>query len=79
MHKSIRGSDSNATLYWLTRMLEGGENPLYIARRFIRVASEDIGLADSQALPLSVAAFQACHAIGIKTFRINLDCIFVDI
>ncbi|RHY22887.1 hypothetical protein DYB32_009369 [Aphanomyces invadans] len=64
LHKSIRGSDGDAALYWLGRMLQGGENPLYIARRLIRVASEDVGLADSQALPLAVAAFQACHAIG---------------
>ncbi|KAH9102073.1 hypothetical protein AeMF1_021279 [Aphanomyces euteiches] len=65
LHKSIRGSDADAALYWLGRMLEGGENPLYIARRLIRVASEDVGLADTQSLPLAVSAFQACHAIGM--------------
>jgi putative ATPase len=52
LHKSIRGSDSDAALYWLGRMLEAGEDPLYIARRLVRCASEDIGLADNTALPL---------------------------
>lgn len=52
LQKSVRGSDANAALYWLARMLEGGEDPLYVARRMIRMASEDIGTADSQALPL---------------------------
>ncbi|KAF0696829.1 Aste57867_12430 [Aphanomyces stellatus] len=65
MHKSIRGSDADAALYWLGRMMEGGENPLYVARRLIRVASEDVGLGDPSALPLAVSAFQACHAIGM--------------
>jgi len=64
LHKSMRGSDANAALYWLGRMLEGGEEPLYIARRLIRFASEDIGLANSQALVQAVAAYQACHFIG---------------
>jgi putative ATPase len=63
-HKSIRGSDPNAALYWLGRMLEGGENPLYVARRLIRIASEDIGLADPTALQQAVAAYHACHFIG---------------
>ncbi|XP_046575488.1 LOW QUALITY PROTEIN: ATPase WRNIP1-like [Haliotis rubra] len=65
MHKSIRGSDANAALYWLARMLEGGENPLYVARRLVRLASEDIGLADPLALNQAVAAYQACHFIGM--------------
>ncbi|KAI9006632.1 DNA-dependent ATPase MGS1 [Phycomyces nitens] len=65
LHKSIRGSDANAALYWLGRMLEGGEDPLYVARRLVRCASEDIGLADNTALPLAVAAYQACEKIGM--------------
>lgn len=63
-HKSLRGSDPDAALYWLTRMIEGGEDPLYIARRMIRFASEDVGNADPQALILAVSAFQAFHFIG---------------
>ncbi|KAJ1919467.1 Werner helicase interacting protein 1 [Mycoemilia scoparia] len=65
LHKSVRGSDDNAALYWLGRMLTGGDDPLYIARRLVRMASEDIGLADNSALPLAVAAFQACQQIGM--------------
>ncbi|KAJ2644911.1 DNA-dependent ATPase mgs1 [Coemansia sp. RSA 1694] len=65
LHKSVRGSDANAALYWLARMLQGGDDPLYIARRMVRMASEDIGLADSHALPLAVAALHACQAIGM--------------
>ncbi len=72
LHKSMRGSDVNASLYWLMRMLEGGENPLYIARRIIRFASEDIGLANSQALEQAVAAYQACHFIGMPECGVNL-------
>ena len=64
LHKSIRGSDENASIYWLGRMLEGGENPLYIARRLIRIASEDIGLADPNALHQAVSTHQACHVVG---------------
>ncbi|OQS03870.1 ATPase WRNIP1-like [Thraustotheca clavata] len=64
LHKSVRGSDADASLYWLGRMLEGGENPLFIARRLIVIASEDVGLADLHALPIATATFQACHAIG---------------
>nr|XP_039253670.1 ATPase WRNIP1-like [Styela clava] len=63
--KSIRGSDDNATLYWLARMLEGGEDPKFIARRLIRIASEDIGLGDSTALNLAISAQQACQFIGM--------------
>ncbi len=65
LHKSIRGSDPDASLYWLARMLEGGEDPLYIARRLVRVASEDVGLADPQALLLANAAQQAVHFLGM--------------
>ena len=65
LHKSMRGSNANASLYWLSRMLEGGEDPLYIARRLIRFASEDIGLADPQALVQTVSAYHACHFMGM--------------
>ena len=64
LHKSVRGSDPNAALYWLCRMLHGGEDPLFIARRVIRMASEDIGLADPQALPLAVSAYQTYQILG---------------
>jgi putative ATPase len=64
LHKSVRGSDPDASLYWFTRMLEGGEEPLFIARRLIRMASEDIGLADPQALPLAIAARDAYEMLG---------------
>lgn len=72
LHKSMRGSDPDASLYWLTRMLEAGEDPLYIARRVVRFASEDIGLANSQALSQAVAAFQACKYIGMPECGVNL-------
>ena len=65
LHKSLRNDDPDAALYWLARMLESGEDPLYVARRLVRFASEDVGLADPQALPLSVAAMQAMHFIGM--------------
>ncbi|KAJ2416940.1 DNA-dependent ATPase mgs1 [Coemansia sp. RSA 2530] len=65
LHKSVRGGDENAALYWLARMLQGGDDPLYIARRMVRMASEDIGLADSHALPLAVSTLHACQAIGL--------------
>ncbi|XP_057792730.1 uncharacterized protein LOC131009429 [Salvia miltiorrhiza] len=65
LHKSMRGSDADAAIYWLARMLEGGEAPLYVARRLIRFASEDVGLADPHALPQAVACHQACHFIGM--------------
>lgn len=64
LHKSMRGSDANAALYWLARLVEGGEDPLYIARRIIRFAAEDIGLANSRALDLAVNVYNACHYIG---------------
>ena len=64
LHKSIRGSDPDAALYYLCRMLEGGEDPLYVARRLVRMASEDIGLADPQALPLTIAARDSYRFLG---------------
>jgi putative ATPase len=64
LHKCVRDSDPDAAIYWLGRMLEGGEDPLYIARRVVRMAVEDIGLADPQALPLCMAAQQAVHFLG---------------
>lgn len=65
LHKSIRGSDPDAAMYWLARMLESGEDPLYVARRLVRAASEDIGMADPQALVVAMAAQQAVHFIGM--------------
>jgi putative ATPase len=65
LHKTMRGSDPDAALYWLARMLERGDDPLYVIRRVVRFASEDIGLADPQALPLCMAAQQAMHFIGL--------------
>lgn len=64
LHKSLRGSDCNAALYWLARMIEGGEDPRFIARRLTRFASEDIGLADPQALPKAIAAWQSYERLG---------------
>jgi len=72
LHKSMRGSDANAALYWLGRMLEAGEDPLYVARRLIRFASEDVGLADPQALVQANAAYQASHSIGLPECSVNL-------
>lgn len=72
LHKSMRGSDPNASLYWLARMIEAGENPLYIARRIVRFASEDIGLANSKALEQAVACYQACHFIGVPECNVIL-------
>lgn len=72
LHKSMRNSDPDAAVYWLARMLEAGEDPLFIARRLIRFASEDIGLADNQALQIAVAAYQACHFNGMPECNLNL-------
>lgn len=72
LHKSMRNSDPDAAIYWLFRMLEGGENPLYIARRLIRFASEDVGMADSNALQVAVAAYQACHFLGMPECDVHL-------
>ena len=72
LHKSMRNSDPDAAVYWLARMLEAGEDPLYIARRVTRFAAEDIGLADPRALELAVAAYQACHFIGMPECSVHL-------
>jgi putative ATPase len=72
LHKSMRGSDPDASLYWLGRMLEAGEDPLYIARRLVRFASEDIGMADPQALVVAMAAQQAVHFIGMPEGNLAL-------
>ena len=72
LHKSMRGSDPNASLYWLTVMLEAGEDPLYIARRLVRFASEDVGMADPQALVVAIAAQQAVHFIGMPEGNLAL-------
>lgn len=72
LHKSMRNSDPDAAVYWLARMLEAGEDPLYVARRLIRFASEDVGIADSQALQVAVAAYQASHFNGMPECNVNL-------
>ena len=72
LHKSMRGGDANASIYWLARMIEAGGDPLYIARRIIRFASEDIGLANSRALEQAVACYQACHFIGYPECNVIL-------
>ncbi|MFA5737156.1 MAG: replication-associated recombination protein A [Candidatus Paceibacterota bacterium] len=77
LHKSIRGGNADAALYWLARMIEGGEEPLYIARRLIRFASEDVGLANSLALVQAVAGYQACHFIGLPECNVILAQVVV--
>lgn len=72
LHKSMRNSDPDASIYWLARMLEAGEDPMYIARRVTRFASEDVGLADPRALEIAVAASQACHLIGMPECSVHL-------
>ena len=72
LHKSMRNSDPDAAVYWLARMLEAGEDPLYVARRVVRFASEDVGLADPRALEIAVAAYQACHFIGMPECSVHL-------
>ena len=72
LHKSMRNSDPDAAVYWLSRMLEGGEDPLYIARRIVRFASEDIGLADTNALNVAVNVYQSCHFIGMPECSVHL-------
>jgi len=72
LHKSMRGGDANAAVYWLARMLEGGEDPVYIARRLVRFASEDIGLANNTALLLANAAFDACQKLGVPECNVHL-------
>ena len=72
LHKSMRNSDADAAVYWLARMLEAGEDPLYIARRVVRFASEDIGMADSRALEVAIAAYQACSYLGMPECSVHL-------
>ena len=72
LHKSMRNSDPDAAVYWMMRMLEGGEDPLYIARRVLRFAAEDVGLADPRAMEGGVAAYQACHFIGVPECNVHL-------
>ena len=72
LHKSMRNSDPDAAVYWLARMLESGEDPLYIARRVVRFASEDVGLAEPGALSMAVAAYQACHFLGMPECSVHL-------
>ena len=72
LHKSMRNSDPDAAVYWLARMLEAGEDPIYVARRVTRFASEDVGLADPHALEIAVAAYHACHFIGMPECSVHL-------
>lgn len=72
LHKSMRGGDADAALYWLGRMLEAGEDPLYVARRLVRFASEDVGLADNFALVLANNVFDACHKLGMPECEVHL-------
>jgi putative ATPase len=72
LHKSMRSSDANASLYWLARMIEAGEDPLYIARRMLRFAAEDVGNSDPQALILANAVFDACHKLGYPECNVHL-------
>lgn len=72
LHKSMRNSDADAAVYWLARMLEAGEDPLYVARRIVRFASEDIGMADSRALSVAVNAYQACQFLGMPECSVHL-------
>ena len=72
LHKSMRNSDPDAAIYWLARMLEAGEDPLYIARRLVRFASEDIGLADPRAIEQCVSIYQACHFLGMPECSVHL-------
>ncbi|MBR4454633.1 MAG: replication-associated recombination protein A [Solobacterium sp.] len=72
LHKSMRNSDADAAVYWLARMLEAGEDPLYVARRVVRFASEDVGMADSRALQIAIAAYQACQYLGMPECNVHL-------
>ena len=72
LHKSMRNSDPDAAVYWLARMLESGEDPLYIARRVVRFASEDVGLAEPNALSMAISAYQACHFLGMPECSVHL-------
>ena len=73
LHKSMRNSDPDAAVYWLARMLEAGEDPIYIARRITRFAAEDIGLADTNALNVAINVYQACHFIGMPECNVHLS------
>jgi putative ATPase len=73
LHKSMRGGDANASVYWLVRMLEAGEDPTYIARRLLRFAAEDVGLADPFAVVLAESVFEACHKIGMPECNVHLS------
>lgn len=76
LHKSMRNSDVDAAIYWCARMLAGGEDPLYIARRLVRFASEDIGLADTNALQVAINTFQACQFLGMPECDVHLtECV----
>lgn len=76
LHKSIRNSDVDAAVYWVNRMIEGGEDPLYIARRLIRFASKDVGLADTNSLNVAINTFQACKYIGLPECGVHLtECV----
>lgn len=76
LHKSMRNSDVDAAVYWCSRMLDGGEDPLYIARRLVRFASEDIGLADTNALQVAINAFEACQFLGMPECDVHLtECV----
>lgn len=72
LHKSMRNSDADAAVYWLARMLEAGEDPLYVARRIVRFASEDVGMADSRALEVAIASYQACTFLGMPECNVHL-------
>jgi putative ATPase len=72
LHKSIRGSDADASVYWLARMIEAGEDPVYVARRLLRFASEDVGLANNSALLLANNVFDACKKIGLPECKVHL-------
>ncbi len=72
LHKSMRNSDPDAAVYWMCRMLDGGEDPLYIARRLVRFASEDVGMADPGALQVAVNVYQACHFLGMPECNVHL-------
>jgi putative ATPase len=72
LHKSMRGGDANAAVYWMVRMLEGGEDPTYIARRLVRFASEDVGLANNTALLLANAVFESCQKLGMPECGVHL-------
>ena len=77
LHKSLRGNDADAGLYWLARMLEAGEDPLYVARRLVRFASEDVGITNSFALPQAVSAYQACQYLGMPECEVHLAQVVV--